>query len=60
MPLATAARWRPATRWLASELGVSRNTVLAAYEHLVEPATVHPTFYTDFPAAVSPLTRPKE
>jgi lysyl-tRNA synthetase class 2 len=32
--------------------------VLAAYEHLVEPATVHPTFYTDFPAAVSPLTRP--
>lgn len=32
--------------------------VLAAYEHLVEPVTVQPTFYTDFPAAVSPLTRP--
>jgi lysyl-tRNA synthetase, class II len=32
--------------------------VLTAYEQLVEPATVHPTFYTDFPAAVSPLTRP--
>ncbi|HEY6795807.1 MAG TPA: bifunctional lysylphosphatidylglycerol synthetase/lysine--tRNA ligase LysX [Kineosporiaceae bacterium] len=32
--------------------------VLAAYEHLVEPVTVHPTYYIDFPAAVSPLTRP--
>ena len=28
-----------------------------AFEHLVEPATVEPTFYTDYPAETSPLTR---
>ncbi len=28
------------------------------YERLVEPATVSPTFYTDFPVETSPLTRP--
>jgi lysyl-tRNA synthetase class 2 len=27
------------------------------YEELVEPATTVPTFYTDFPASTSPLTR---
>ncbi|SDS81893.1 bifunctional lysylphosphatidylglycerol synthetase/lysine--tRNA ligase LysX [Actinopolymorpha singaporensis] len=32
--------------------------VLAVYEALVEPNTVGPTFYTDFPTEVSPLTRP--
>ncbi|MGH3629812.1 MAG: bifunctional lysylphosphatidylglycerol synthetase/lysine--tRNA ligase LysX, partial [Sciscionella sp.] len=32
--------------------------VLAAYEQLVEANTVLPTFYTDFPAEVCPLTRP--
>jgi len=32
--------------------------VLAAYDALVEARTVGPTFYTDFPADVSPLTRP--
>ncbi|MFI9011201.1 bifunctional lysylphosphatidylglycerol synthetase/lysine--tRNA ligase LysX [Actinosynnema sp. NPDC053489] len=32
--------------------------VQEAYEELVEPRTVEPTFYTDFPASVSPLTRP--
>lgn len=32
--------------------------VQEAYEELVEPNTVEPTFYTDFPASVSPLTRP--
>ena len=32
--------------------------VLELYEHLVEHRTVRPTFYTDFPAEVSPLTRP--
>ncbi|HEX9335611.1 MAG TPA: bifunctional lysylphosphatidylglycerol synthetase/lysine--tRNA ligase LysX, partial [Pseudonocardiaceae bacterium] len=32
--------------------------VQAAYDALVEPRTVGPTFYTDFPAEVSPLTRP--
>ena len=28
------------------------------YEHLVEDRTEQPTFYIDFPASVSPLTRP--
>jgi lysyl-tRNA synthetase class 2 len=31
--------------------------LLECYEHLVEAATVTPTFYTDFPIEVSPLTR---
>nr|WP_184676285.1 bifunctional lysylphosphatidylglycerol synthetase/lysine--tRNA ligase LysX [Saccharothrix violaceirubra] len=31
--------------------------VQEAYDALVEPATVGPTFYTDFPTSVSPLTR---
>jgi len=31
--------------------------VLKAFEHLVEGATVMPTFYTDYPTDVSPLTR---
>lgn len=32
--------------------------VLEMYERLVEEHTELPTFYTDFPASVSPLTRP--
>jgi lysyl-tRNA synthetase, class II len=32
--------------------------ILAAYDKLVEATTTTPTFYTDFPAEVSPLTRP--
>ena len=32
--------------------------VLEMYEHLVEDRTTAPTFYTDFPTSVSPLTRP--
>lgn len=32
--------------------------VLELYEHLVEARTELPTFYTDFPTSVSPLTRP--
>ncbi len=32
--------------------------VLELYEHLVEDRTEQPTFYTDFPTSVSPLTRP--
>ncbi|BBZ13894.1 bifunctional lysylphosphatidylglycerol synthetase/lysine--tRNA ligase LysX [Mycobacterium branderi] len=32
--------------------------VLELYEHLVEAKTGPPTFYTDFPTSVSPLTRP--
>ncbi|WP_158885549.1 bifunctional lysylphosphatidylglycerol synthetase/lysine--tRNA ligase LysX [Amycolatopsis anabasis] len=31
--------------------------VLKAHEHLVEPATTAPVFYTDYPTDVSPLTR---
>ncbi|AHH94446.1 bifunctional lysylphosphatidylglycerol synthetase/lysine--tRNA ligase LysX [Kutzneria albida] len=38
------------------EAGVG-DMVLEAYEHLVEPFTTAPTFYTDFPTDVSPLTR---
>ena len=33
------------------------NIVLELYEHLAEHPTVAPTFYCDFPAEVSPLTR---
>ena len=32
--------------------------VLELYERLVEEHTLEPTFYLDFPASVSPLTRP--
>jgi lysyl-tRNA synthetase, class II len=41
--------WQP--DWTAGQL------VLELYEHLVERTTVRPTFYTDFPVDVSPLTR---
>jgi lysyl-tRNA synthetase class 2 len=34
--------------------------VVELYEELVEPHTVMPTFYTDFPSSVCPLTRPKD
>jgi len=51
-------------RELADKLGVARQEewthgqiVLELYEHLVEGTTVRPTFYTDFPVDVSPLTR---
>jgi lysyl-tRNA synthetase class 2 len=37
--------WRPA------------QVLLELYEHLVEAATVEPTFYRDFPVEVAPLTR---
>ncbi len=53
-----------ALRALADRLGVAwqdgwthGQLVLELYEHLVEGATVRPTFYTDFPVDVSPLTR---
>ena len=49
---------------LAERLGIAVDprwgrgaVVLELYEHLVEDVTVRPTFYTDFPAEVSPLTR---
>jgi len=51
-------------RGLAAAAGVPVNPewgpgalVLEMYEHLVEGQTVAPTFYTDFPTEVSPLTR---
>lgn len=34
--------------------------VLELYEQLVEATTTTPTFYTDFPVSVSPLTRSRE
>lgn len=40
------------SQWNAGEL------VLELYEQLVEGRTEAPTFYTDFPTSVSPLTRP--
>ncbi|MFD6859283.1 bifunctional lysylphosphatidylglycerol synthetase/lysine--tRNA ligase LysX [Rhodococcus sp. NPDC060090] len=33
-------------------------TAQELYEHLVESRTEFPTFYTDFPTSISPLTRP--
>jgi len=54
----------PELRALADKLGIAwqdewtaGQLVLELYEHLVEHATVRPTFYTDFPVDVSPLTR---
>ncbi|MER7009180.1 bifunctional lysylphosphatidylglycerol synthetase/lysine--tRNA ligase LysX [Dactylosporangium sp. NPDC000555] len=54
----------PELRELADKLHVAwqdawthGQLVLELYEHLVEAATVRPTFYTDFPVDVSPLTR---
>ncbi|MEV0128903.1 bifunctional lysylphosphatidylglycerol synthetase/lysine--tRNA ligase LysX [Dactylosporangium sp. NPDC050688] len=53
-----------ALRTLCDRLGVAwqdgwthGQLVLELYEHLVEGVTVRPTFYTDFPVDVSPLTR---
>ena len=55
----------PALRRLCDVAGIPYQThwdagavVLEMYEHLVEDRTEAPTFYTDFPASVSPLTRP--
>ncbi|MGH3596629.1 MAG: bifunctional lysylphosphatidylglycerol synthetase/lysine--tRNA ligase LysX, partial [Mycobacterium sp.] len=50
--LCDAAQIPYLTRWDAGAV------VLEIYEHLVEARTERPTFYTDFPASVSPLTRP--
>ena len=47
------------SRQIAVESTWTRGAVLLElYEHLVEHVTVRPTFYIDFPAEVSPLTRP--
>ena len=60
----TADTDQPALLRLADRLGIAVDSrwgrgavVLELYEHLVEDVTVAPTFYTDFPADVSPLTR---
>jgi lysyl-tRNA synthetase class 2 len=50
--LCQAARIPYLTHWDAGAV------VLELYERLVEDATEAPTFYTDFPTSVSPLTRP--
>ncbi|KAA0109478.1 bifunctional lysylphosphatidylglycerol synthetase/lysine--tRNA ligase LysX [Mycolicibacterium sp. P1-5] len=50
--LCHAARIPYLTHWDAGAV------VLELYERLVEDATGAPTFYTDFPTSVSPLTRP--
>lgn len=50
--LSDAVRIPYLTRWDAGAV------VLELYEHLVEARTEQPTFYTDFPTSVSPLTRP--
>jgi lysyl-tRNA synthetase class 2 len=50
--LAAAAHIRVDPQWGRGAL------VLELYERLVEAATTAPTFYTDFPADVSPLARP--
>ncbi|WP_435156726.1 bifunctional lysylphosphatidylglycerol synthetase/lysine--tRNA ligase LysX [Amycolatopsis sacchari] len=42
---------------VTEEMGTG-DLVQTTFEHLVEPATVEPTFYTDYPAETSPLTRP--
>jgi lysyl-tRNA synthetase class 2 len=40
-----------------TEEATAGDLVLKAYDHFVEPSTYLPTFYTDFPTEVSPLTR---
>lgn len=48
-----------ADRAIAIPDGSSAGEIVAElYERLVEPATVKPTFYTDFPIETSPLARP--
>lgn len=49
--LATQAQLKISPTWSAGQI------VVEMYEHLVEAVTVEPTFYLDFPAEVSPLTK---
>jgi lysyl-tRNA synthetase class 2 len=42
---------------LRPEMGAGA-VIEALFGELVEPATTHPTFYTDFPVETSPLTHP--
>jgi lysyl-tRNA synthetase class 2 len=56
--LATLRRLSDAARIPYRAHWDSGAVVLELYEHLVEDKTERPTFYIDFPASVSPLTRP--
>ena len=51
-PIAEAHGIRVVDEWSAGEI------VSELYDHLVEATTEAPTFYCDFPAETSPLTRP--
>jgi lysyl-tRNA synthetase class 2 len=51
MALARAQQIAVDERWTRGAV------LLELYEHLVEDRTIRPTFYTDFPTEVSPLTR---
>ncbi|WP_306998776.1 bifunctional lysylphosphatidylglycerol synthetase/lysine--tRNA ligase LysX [Amycolatopsis thermophila] len=57
-PAALLRRWCRAAGVPADDDAGHGDLVGKAFEHLVEPATVEPTFYTDYPADTSPLTRP--
>ena len=56
--LATLRRWCDAAGIGYQDGWDAGAVVLELYEHLVEDRTEAPTFYIDFPASVSPLTRP--
>jgi lysyl-tRNA synthetase class 2 len=56
-PIETLAGWARAARVPVDPSWNRGQLVLECYEHLVEGRTGVPTFYTDFPVEVSPLTR---
>ncbi|GAA1969531.1 bifunctional lysylphosphatidylglycerol synthetase/lysine--tRNA ligase LysX [Amycolatopsis minnesotensis] len=56
-PIADLRRLCAAAGIQADDEATHGDLVLKAHEHLVEGATVAPTFYTDYPTEVSPLTR---
>ncbi|HVV12581.1 bifunctional lysylphosphatidylglycerol synthetase/lysine--tRNA ligase LysX [Amycolatopsis sp.] len=55
---ATLQRWCLRAGVPLGEDATAGGLVVAAFEHLVEPETVQPTFYVDYPVETSPLTRP--
>ncbi|WP_043834889.1 bifunctional lysylphosphatidylglycerol synthetase/lysine--tRNA ligase LysX [Amycolatopsis nivea] len=56
-PVATLRKLCTAAGVPVPEEAGAGDLVLKAHEHLVEGSTVLPTFYTDYPTEVSPLTR---
>ncbi|MGE5827649.1 MAG: bifunctional lysylphosphatidylglycerol synthetase/lysine--tRNA ligase LysX [Micromonosporaceae bacterium] len=56
-PASQLARLADPARVRFDPAGTAGQLVLELYEQLVEGRTVEPTFYRDFPADVSPLTR---